>query len=136
MEWKPEYSIGIAEIDEHHREILRNITLIEGMIGKHRWSDVHFALLQAKDYMSYHFSVEESLMQILDFADVDAHIVEHKKVLKQMNSLTISILSGSSDQADLVALVRSWFYDHLENFDRQLAQFIVGRYQETKSPHT
>ena len=137
MEWEEEYSIGIPEIDQQHRVIVECITLVEEAVSgkneKMRWSAVHGAIGRLADYVRIHFAVEESLMRMHGFPELEQHIEEHLRFANDLSVLQRRSL-GSDVSEDMVAFLSTWLRGHVTDVDRRYADFLPGAPVVRKSP--
>ena len=75
MQWKDEYSVGVAEIDEQHKGVIELFTVIDTAIdNREGWSDVFFKLEQLREHARFHFALEESLMRMHDYPKQAEHV--------------------------------------------------------------
>lgn len=130
MEWKPEYSIGIEDIDRQHRGLVDCITLVEESVKSgDRWSAVHFATLQLRDYTHVHFAVEETVMKLIKYPQTEAHIREHHEFLRRLAEFEQNSLSNTI-QDDMLGFLGDWFVNHILKVDRDYSRYIANRYPE------
>ena len=74
MEWKNEYSVGILEIDDQHKLLLRSFTEIEESIRLGEgWSNTHYAILELNQLARMHFTFEEAIMHLFGYPETEAH---------------------------------------------------------------
>ena len=128
MKWKAEYALGIDEIDRQHREILEFITLFEKMSAeKAHWNEVHPLIVRTREFVKFHFSVEEALMRILRYPDAAAHRAEHQYVLEHIADLEIRVLRTNMTD-EVVPLMRHWLFDHIVGSDKQFARYTLDAF--------
>ena len=133
MDWKAEYATGIRNIDHQHAHILQIITLYEGLsVDKATWHEAHPLILRTREFMAFHFSVEESLMRLLPYPDCDAHRAEHLLELKHIDDIERGVLSGVIRDS-LAARMRDCLFGHIIAGDKRLAQYALGLYGQ-RSP--
>ena len=126
MDWKAEYATGIRNIDHQHAQILQIITLFELLSGdKARWHEVHSLILRTREFMEFHFSVEESLMRLLSYTDGAAHRAEHQLELKQFADIERGILTGTI-HGSLAARIRDCLFGHVIAGDKRFAQYALS----------
>jgi hemerythrin len=68
--------------------------------------------------------VEESLMRLLTFPEIAAHVTEHRRLAHQLGQFRqrAQDLDVSEDLATFISL---WLKDHIDTFDRQfVAHFL------------
>ena len=132
MEWKSEYATGIQEIDEHHRTILSFITEFEtAAAAKMHWNTVQPLLVRAREFARFHFSVEESLMQILKYPQYADHRAQHQDVLAKLAMLETGVLRQRLKE-EALPLFRTWLIDHIVWSDKSFSQWVLARYRDLK----
>ena len=133
MEWKAEYATGIPEIDLQHRTLLQFITDFERAVtGQLHWNTVQPLIVRAREFVTFHFSVEESLMQISNYPRLAGHRAEHQYVLKQFAALEHRVLRQEQNK-ELLPLMSAWLFDHIIESDQPFARHVLDSYRETKA---
>ena len=79
-----ELDIGIAEIDFQHRELHVLLERLRTSTDKHYDYATNVILAELTIQTRIHFAVEESLMRLLSYPAVDAHIAEHRYLTTQL----------------------------------------------------
>ncbi|MBI5006478.1 MAG: hemerythrin family protein [Nitrosomonadales bacterium] len=126
MQWKDEYSVGVAEIDDQHRGFIDLFSVIDSAIGnRERWSEVFFKLEQLREHARFHFAVEESLMRIHGYPKLQEHIDLHKHFLAKLDQLQMTTLSRQVTM-DTVQYLRDWYTEHMQGADRDYVRYISG----------
>lgn len=122
LEWKPEYSVGIASMDDEHREMI-------GLIN-----DVYVKLEAAPDAaaiedcletifttISLHFALEERIMRDHDYSEYSDHKDDHEDLLDQIRDLMDEFIADTDKGAELLEeRLSSWFGNHFASFDARL----------------
>ena len=125
MRWTEEYSIGIPEIDQHHAMLVDCIRLIdESVSAQARWSAVHAALGRLADFVRIHFAVEESLMRILGYPDLERHAEEHRGFACDLMALQEKALK-TDVSSEMVRFLGHWLKDHIQTSDRDYANYFA-----------
>src|SRR5471030_1115480 len=133
MKWKAEFATGIHNIDYQHKEIVDIITLFEKISeDKASWHEVHPLVLHTREFMEFHFSVEESLMRLLPYPDCDAHRAEHQRELQHIADIERRMLRGNMHDR-LVPLMRHCLFGHIVAGDKRLAQYALSLFSR-RSP--
>jgi hemerythrin len=126
MKWKTEYATGIHNIDHQHKEIVDIITQYEKLSeDKASWHEVHPLMLRTREFMEFHFSVEESLMRLLPYPDYDAHRAEHRRELQHIADIERRMLRGNMHDS-LAPLMRHCLFGHIVAGDKSLARYALG----------
>jgi len=127
MEWKDDYAIGIPELDNQHKTLIEFLTDFELTFdGKTHWNTVHPLMVRARQFVRFHFAVEESLMQIVNYPDFLAHRAEHQSVLQQFEVLEHRVLRMDM-RDEVLPLLTSWLFQHIIDGDRPFAQYALGK---------
>ena len=124
MEWKEEYSVGIPEIDAQHQTLTGCIALIEEGVTNHApsWA-VDLALVRLADYVRIHFAVEESLMRMHRYPELDGHVREHLQFADQLRMLQEK--SPRSDvSGEMLVFLQDWLNEHIMTSDKQYAAHL------------
>lgn len=130
MEWKADYATGIPEIDLQHKTLLQFITAFEQAVaGELHWNTVQPLIVRAREFVTFHFSVEEALMQICNYPGFVAHRAEHRYVLKQFTALEHRVLRQEKHKK-LLPLMSSWLFDHIIDSDQPFARHALGSYRQ------
>jgi hemerythrin len=101
-------------------------------LDKATWHEVHPLILRTREFMEFHFSVEESLMRLLPYPDCDAHRAEHRLELKHIADIERGVLSGAIRDS-LAARMRDCLFGHIIAGDKRFAQYALGIFAE-RSP--
>jgi hemerythrin len=127
MIWKDEYASGIEEIDNQHKTLLEFVTEFEKVVeGRAHWNSVPPLITRAREFAKFHFAVEESLMQILDYPQFVAHRAEHQYVLEQFAILEQRVLQQEMKD-ELLPLVHAWLVRHSIDSDTPFAGHAFGK---------
>ena len=125
MKWQAESSVGIEEIDNQHKELLRLFSAVEkAVIAGQGWSAIHFGLLEIKHFAQFHFSFEEALMRMYGFAEYEEHSELHRLLLKKMEIVEAESLRKQT-RDEVVRFFREWLLDHIQGADRSYAKHIL-----------
>ena len=135
MEWKNEYSVGILEIDDQHKLLLRSFTAIEESIRLGEgWSNTHYAILELNQLARMHFTFEEAIMHLFGYPETEAHQNEHLHFFSRMASIERHSLKKSAE-VEMVQFLRGWLTSHILGSDRGYAKHIFSGAQVVRSNH-
>ena len=127
MIWKDEYAIGIQEIDNQHETLLEFVTEFEKAVeGRAHLNTVQPLIARAREFVKFHFALEESLMQIVDYPQFAAHRAEHQDVLEQFAILEQRVLRQEMN-AELLPLVHAWLFRHTIDSDQPFVRYAIGK---------
>ena len=121
MDWDNEYCVGIHEIDEQHKTLVKCVSAIEQSVSQgERWASVHSTLVRLTSFAELHFAVEESLMRIHDYPRIDEHVNEHRRFTERVRALQESSLK-TDVSGEMVEFLRNWVANHIPAHDKPYA---------------
>jgi len=127
MQWRPEYALGIKEIDNQHKHLLRCFTRIEDSItSKQPWSATHFTISDLRDAAQAHFRFEESMMRLFGYSDTAEHARLHQKMEMQLRLIETSSVTAPAHEVLVIRFLRDWLTDHICKSDNDYARFILS----------
>jgi hemerythrin len=130
MEWKHEYALGIEEIDRQHKTLLQFIGEFEqAFAGNGHWNTLQPLLARTREFVKFHFAVEESLMQIVGYPGFAAHKAEHHQVLEQLAALEHQVLRQET-KLELQQAMRTWLFQHIIASDQPFARYAVAKFPD------
>lgn len=124
MEWNPEYSIGIDEIDSQHKVLLGHFATIEQHIrNKDAWSAMHFAVVDLRLFAERHFFAEETLMSIFGYPGATTHAAAHNSFFQRLDEIERKALREDAT-TELLHFLRFWLLEHIMESDRDYGRLI------------
>lgn len=122
--WTDALLTGIQEIDQQHQVLFDVVARLELAVStEDKWSAVHFALLELENFVNIHFAVEEALLRLHGYPDLEAHIADHRKFSAAL--MEIEKRSIREDvSADMTELVGNWLVNHIGVVDRAYVSFL------------
>ncbi|XDD43110.1 bacteriohemerythrin [Leptospira sp. WS60.C2] len=137
--WDVKYETKISEIDSQHKKLFRLINEIESIFedNKDHLSTKTKSLLQAvselEDYTISHFLIEERVMELNLYPNLEAHKKQHDrftdKILELKNRLTSDKLLENDKElnqffTDLIRFLRLWLTNHILQEDMNYKPYI------------
>lgn len=133
MEWKDEYSVGVSEIDNQHKLLLRSFSAIEESINLNQgWSNTHYAIIELIQFARIHFSFEEAMMRMFDYPETDAHQKEHEHFFVKLDSIERHSLKKTA-KVEMVQFLQDWLTKHILDRDKGYANHIFSGATVVKS---
>ncbi|MDP3513223.1 MAG: bacteriohemerythrin, partial [Sulfuritalea sp.] len=113
MSWTDSLLTGIDEIDAQHQVLFDVLARLElAVSSEDKWSAVHFAIVELTNFMNIHFAVEEALLRLHGYPELDAHIAAHRAFSADLATIKQhSIRQDVSDE--MMVLVRTWLVEHI-----------------------
>ncbi|MCP5459654.1 MAG: hemerythrin family protein [Gammaproteobacteria bacterium] len=124
LEKPKELAAGLQEIDKQHMDLLNILNdLNESLQGVRRKEVRTEVLNKLIEFIKVQFSVEESLMRILDYPDYREHKAEHDRLLLKVGELGED---GTTPTHELLIFLRKWLFNHIMKVDKHYEQYFFG----------
>ena len=122
INWKDEFSVGVAAVDVEHREMIELINSLDADMLEHATQKtVVESLGEIYARISAHFALEEKIMREADYDGYATHKEDHESLLDELLDIIDSVDdSGRYDRAALSRSLDSWFSDHFQTHDAKL----------------
>lgn len=129
-QWRPEYSVGITDLDEQHKVILHLIDRLSD-IGENDGSGEAIANVfrQLIVYVHSHFCEEEELMETMRYTDTDTHKSLHRAFEKEIEEMFRSYTDGASANGPnaLLTVLQHWLVHHIQISDKAFGDFAANQ---------
>ncbi|EMJ89187.1 bacteriohemerythrin [Leptospira meyeri] len=137
--WDSKYETNISEIDSQHKKLFRLINNIETVYdeNKEHLSTKSKILVDAvselEDYTLSHFLIEERVMELNQYPELEAHKKQHDrftdKILELKNRLTTGNLLSNDEElnqffGDLLKFLRACLTNHILKEDMDYKPYI------------
>lgn len=123
IEWTPELSTGIAQLDEHHKEIFQWLAELESAAVEERTLFGVYALTRFKQYVREHFSVEEALMKSAGYPGLVEHLEEHAAFRAKLRELQRKAI-GQDVSVEAVDFLKDWLTTHIAKTDMAYVPYL------------
>ncbi|MBF0459785.1 MAG: hemerythrin family protein [Magnetococcales bacterium] len=125
--WKPPLSVGVADIDEDHKKLLKMINRLFGSaLSLDPRQVLHTILDELTEYVVVHFDREETYMRRYAYPEYGIHKRDHQRLLdtagrfKQNRELGLSI----NLKEEIEHALRQWLEAHIQEHDKRLGAFL------------
>ncbi|MDR1030851.1 MAG: bacteriohemerythrin [Treponema sp.] len=130
IEWKSAYSVGISTIDAQHQELI-NLTncLNQACINGTETGRVYFkkVMHELVQYVKFHFSAEEKIMERIGFPGLAEHKKEHEDFVKKVLEGVKNFESGKAIVPNtFVRYLLDWIVTHIAKTDQKYGIFIAN----------
>jgi hemerythrin len=120
IEWRPEFSTGIAEVDHEHRGLIEliNTALAKCAEAPAARREIQAALGEIFARTTAHFALEERLMERLEYDQRREHKRDHERLLEDIRDIMDGVGQDAGfDQELFAARLSSWFSEHFRTHD-------------------
>ena len=122
IEWKPEFSVGNAAVDQEHQQLIEQINQIYEQLDMQMDTvAIESMLADIQADISTHFALEELLMQEAGYHEFDDHRLDHERLLDQIHDLIFHFTEDPENgRKMLLSGLSDWFGHHFTSFDARL----------------
>ncbi len=127
LSWKPEYSVGDAEIDDQHQQLFLLVnTLHAAVLGNFSRQRVLEILSDLVQHTEYHFHTEEVKMSEIGYTDLCTHRDQHHNLLRRLKEIeTLYFSSDLTLGGELFTfIVGDLLLNHMLHSDKKYAPLI------------
>ena len=123
--WTKAVSVGIAIIDNQHRELFRVINDVHNHEKNSDLSYLNATLTELIELTRVHFTTEENYFRRFKYPEATEHIVEHEKMILKVLQFKIRFdQEGAKILPDLLSFLREWWDTHLKIEDHKYAAYF------------
>lgn len=133
MEWTPKMSVGLAELDDDHKQLIRIINQLGADYAKEdRREAVRQSLMALRRYAEFHFAREEKVMTACGYPGIEEHKGEHRDFVQRIQELTHQFDEDPARSAELVNrellnFLQDWLTHHILIEDKAYKPHIEDR---------
>lgn len=120
IDWRPEFSTGIADIDHEHQELVEwiNRALAASAAAGADVATVSDLLGEIFAKISAHFALEERVMKTRGYDQLASHKQDHELLLDDIRDIMDEYEEGGGMAADRFAeRLGEWFGTHFRTHD-------------------
>ena len=127
FEWRPEYSVGIEEIDAQHQELFRRAGLFIESLRKQSRQEIGILLSFLRLYAVTHFGAEEAWMKAAAYPGLAEHEKQHDGFIKDILALSDQHEKKSGhgiEPARVSGWLEKWLKNHVTSVDTDFARHL------------
>jgi hemerythrin-like metal-binding protein len=119
MTWTSAMSVGLPELDEDHRVLIRIINqLAESKKNEDHAEILRQSLYSLLRYAEFHFAREEKVLAACEFPGMNHHKGEHRAFTEHMRKLAEALDDGELPAAEVVSqelltYLKDWLNHHI-----------------------
>lgn len=121
FQWTSDLSVNVKEIDAQHQGLIRLINDLFDAMKVGKGSEVLGKILQQLvSYTKTHFQTEERYFKEFDYPDAAAHIIEHKKLIDEVDKLKAQFDEKKIGLSMTVMdFLKDWLTKHIKGSDKK-----------------
>ncbi len=128
MNWRPDFELGIPEIDQQHRKIIELINALnEAYINgetKHILENIFDEITHCAND---HFRTEEILFKRHNFPFTKEHTLQHEYFSRKMLDYKNRFEVGQSIASRVPLFLMKWWTDHILDSDREYVELVKSQ---------
>ena len=127
MQWAPEMSVGLNQLDEDHRYLIKIINDLANNAGRGAASPGQAEVLRQSlrsllRYAEFHFAREEGVMRACGYETLQGHRDEHRAFTDKMTALSKRFeddpeAASTEINSDLLDYLKTWLNHHIMTVD-------------------
>lgn len=118
LAWSDELDTKIPELDAQHRVMVEHVNRLQAIAASGDPEHLLKAMDGLIECMHQHFTFEEKVLEMIDFAGFAAHRQTHQEILAQLRDYRTRLETASSAEAEeLVDTFGPWVVDHIRHDD-------------------
>jgi hemerythrin len=129
IEWTNRYRIGIPLIDGQHKKLIDMTNeLYTGCLEGDEAANARFlkTIHDAVDYVRFHFTTEEKILERINYPGIAAHKKEHENFIKEILVQVQAFQEGKKFVPNLfVRYLRDWVLTHIAVSDKLYAVYLA-----------
>ena len=129
LEWKSDYSVGIASIDKQHRKLIELINSLQTAVDYSTGEEFERkALDELVDYTKTHFKYEEGLMEQNDYPDFESHRDSHARMIAKVDQVLEAYQRDQEDaMQQALDFLKDWLINHINGTDKQYSRYLIDK---------
>lgn len=128
IEWSDKFSIGIEQIDEHHRHLFSVLnTAYTDFINPVPTLNLNALFDELIDYAIYHFFFEEHSMQEHRYPGLSLHRQEHDLFTRRVVVMHEDHTMGRKlISLEVISFLYTWLSTHILQLDAEYGRFLAA----------
>lgn len=127
--WSDTLSVGRAEIDAEHKQLIRIAnSLLRAMQEGRNKNDFAKILHELREYTVFHFANEEEYMRSIGYSDLAKHMEEHNSLKRRVKDFQYSVFIGEKVEfGPLREMLKDWLVGHILSCDLLIKEYLASR---------
>jgi hemerythrin len=128
MQWTPELSVGVTEIDDQHKELIKRLNALGDAMMKGMGKDEIGRLLDfLGTYVVSHFGTEERHMARTNYPSLADHKAQHAALIADFTKFRSQFNDAGANLSLVLGLnakLVDWLKTHICGTDKQLGAYL------------
>lgn len=128
IEWTEDLAMGVAEIDDQHKELFRRINQLLEACTQRQGKDAVGKIIEfLGSYVVEHFGSEERYMAIYGYPESAVHHEQHSQFIRSFQELKDKFETDGPGVHIIIMTNRTvvgWLTGHIRRMDKSLGEFL------------
>jgi len=126
IEWKKEFSVGVAEVDHEHQQLVALINaLYDALPQDDAENKVMDFLGEIYTQIAAHFALEEKIMRSRNYDRYADHKSDHERLLDELRDIMDDYEENAYfDDGEFSGHLEGWFTGHFKTHDARLHKYL------------
>lgn len=126
IKWNSSFSVGVAEIDRQHQDLVRYINTLYSALKQGKGQEILYeTIMNLIGYTKLHFATEEKYFNQFGYPDSAAHKKEHQFLIKEVMTFKEKLDNGQTAvSVKLIDFLKDWLLNHISETDKQYGPFF------------
>jgi hemerythrin len=127
--WTESLSVGNSTLDAHHQYLFDLLNQIARMgTGGLALDSIQAVFADLNNYIAYHFTEEEAMMEKVDFPFLELHKHSHQTIAMRVADLSATLSAANMERVtrELYDFMTGWLVHHIEIEDFEYRPFLTG----------
>lgn len=127
IDWTDTLSIRVPEMDNQHRQLVQMLNEFhDAMKAGNGRNTVGPIVTRLINYAKTHLANEEKFLESINYAFINSHKTEHRRLTEQVLDLQAKFNTGDMTVAPkLMNFLRDWLVNHIQKVDRMYGDYYV-----------
>lgn len=119
MQWNADLDLGLFEINRQHQTLVNLINELYYLLHhKYGAASIKRVVQGLIDYTANHFKYEETLFELLQYPQEQAHSATHTRLVDQVLAFQKRVEAGEDIGDELMDFLKDWLIKHIQKEDR------------------
>lgn len=121
--WEESYSVGVEELDNHHKHLLSlGNSIFEASTERKEKEIINGLLGELRKDAEKHFAREEELMNESGYPEYEEHTTKHKRLNAEVHLFMKQFEDDHIDSNQLASFLIDWILLHILHEDKRFQQ--------------
>ena len=127
FKWKNDFSVGIQEMDDQHKNFFDIINRLVGEAGGNKGMEVAGPVLeQLSEYSRHHFTEEENWLKVIGYPGLQYQKAQHDFFISQVTELQDRHSKAEGNiPISTQEFLRDWLLTHILDSDKKYGAFML-----------